>query len=190
MNIKKNDSVWRRHFWQIKKPFLTKKKKVTLFLNASGFVTAEAMIDNENAWSSNQIRRLNTWEVSSLFQLGFSHKNGNHMGYIINNDIMLCCPACGYLSVLELINKHYSVKVSTIFLYILISEASKCHMHKFYRIKFFRLSSNFLTVPCIIKRLLNLYCEIFGTCSYGGDTLASSCVLCHMNLCRIFHNIN
>ena len=101
------------------------------------------------------------------------------MGYIINNDIILCCPACGYLSVLELINKHYSVKVSIIFLYILILEASKGHMHKFYRIKLFRLSSNFLTVPRIIKRLLNLYCEIFGTCSYGEDTLASSCILCH-----------
>ena len=42
----------------------------------------------------------------------------------------------------------------------------------------------------IIKRLLNLYCEIFGTRSYGGDALASSCVLRHMNSCRIFHNIN
>ena len=40
------------------------------------------------------------------------------------------------------------------------------------------------------KRLLNQYCEIFGTRSFGGDALASSCVLCHMNSCRIFHNIN
>ena len=42
----------------------------------------------------------------------------------------------------------------------------------------------------IIKRLLNVYCEIFGTSSYGGDALASSCVLRHMNSCRIFHNIH
>ena len=41
----------------------------------------------------------------------------------------------------------------------------------------------------IIKRLLNEYCEIFGTRSYGGDALASSCVLCDMNSCRMFHNI-
>ena len=34
----------------------------------------------------------------------------------------------------------------------------------------------------IIIRLLNVYCEIFGT-------QASSCVLRHMNSCRIFHNI-
>ena len=42
----------------------------------------------------------------------------------------------------------------------------------------------------IIKRLLNVYCEIFGTRSYGGDALASSCVLRHMNSCQIFHNIH
>ena len=42
----------------------------------------------------------------------------------------------------------------------------------------------------IIKRLLNVYCEIFGTRSYGEDALASSCVLGHMNLCRIFHTIH
>ena len=41
-----------------------------------------------------------------------------------------------------------------------------------------------------IYRLLNVYCEIFGTRSYGGDALASSCVLRHMNSCRIFHNIH
>ena len=40
----------------------------------------------------------------------------------------------------------------------------------------------------IMKRLLNVYCEIFGTRSYGGDALASSCVLRHMNSCRILHN--
>ena len=42
----------------------------------------------------------------------------------------------------------------------------------------------------IIKRLLNVYCEIFGTRSYGGDALASSCLLRHMDSCRIFHNIH
>ena len=42
----------------------------------------------------------------------------------------------------------------------------------------------------IIKRLLNVYCEIFGTRSYGGEALANSCVLRHMNSCRIFHNIH
>ena len=42
----------------------------------------------------------------------------------------------------------------------------------------------------IIKRLLTVYCEIFGTRSYGGDALASSCVLRRMNWCRIFHNIH
>ena len=29
----------------------------------------------------------------------------------------------------------------------------------------------------IIKRLLNVYRKIFGTRSYGGDALASSCIL-------------
>ena len=42
----------------------------------------------------------------------------------------------------------------------------------------------------IKKKLLNVYCEIFGTRSYGGDALASSCVLRHMNSCRIFDNIH
>ena len=42
----------------------------------------------------------------------------------------------------------------------------------------------------MIKRLLNIYCEIFGTRSYGGDARASSYVLRHMKLCRIFPNIN
>ena len=41
-----------------------------------------------------------------------------------------------------------------------------------------------------IKRLLNVYCEIFGTRSYGVYALASSCGLRHMNSCRIFHNIH
>ena len=60
--------------------------------------------DDENAWSTNQNRHLNIWEVSSIFQWGFSHKTGNHMGYTINKDYILDCPACGYLNVLELIN--------------------------------------------------------------------------------------
>ena len=41
-----------------------------------------------------------------------------------------------------------------------------------------------------MKGLMNLYCEVFGTRSYGGDALASSCVLRHMNSSQIFHNIN
>ena len=41
-----------------------------------------------------------------------------------------------------------------------------------------------------MKRLLNLYCEMFETCSYGGNALTSLCVLRHMNLCRLFPNIN
>ena len=44
--------------------------------------------DHENAWSSNQNRRLNILEVPSTFQWGFSHKNENHMGYIIDNDVI------------------------------------------------------------------------------------------------------
>ena len=40
----------------------------------------------------------------------------------------------------------------------------------------------------IIKRLLNVSCEIFCTRSYSGEAFASSCVLRHMNSCRIFHN--
>ena len=54
------------------------------------------------------------------------------------------------LSVLELINKHYSVKVLTIFLYIFISETSKCHMCKFYRIK-----SNSLQAIQIVHELFD-----------------------------------
>ena len=41
----------------------------------------------------------------------------------------------------------------------------------------------------IIKRLLTVYRKIFGTRSYGGDALASSCILRHMNSCRIFYDI-
>ena len=37
---------------------------------------------------------------------------------------------------------------------------------------------------------MNAYCEISGTRSYGGEALASSCVLRHMNSCRIFHYIH
>ena len=35
----------------------------------------------------------------------------------------------------------------------------------------------------IIKRLLTVYRKLFGTCSYGGDALASSCILRHTNSC-------
>ena len=41
----------------------------------------------------------------------------------------------------------------------------------------------------IIKRILTVYSKIFGTHSYGGDALASSCILHHMDLCRIFYDI-
>ena len=40
-----------------------------------------------------------------------------------------------------------------------------------------------------IKRLLAVYRKIFGTRLYGGDALASSCILRHMNSCRIFYDI-
>ena len=41
----------------------------------------------------------------------------------------------------------------------------------------------------MIKRLLTVYRNIFGTCSYGGDAIASSTILRHMNSCRIFYDI-
>ena len=41
----------------------------------------------------------------------------------------------------------------------------------------------------IIKGLLTVYRKIFGTRSYGGDALASSCILRHMNSCQIFYDI-
>ena len=41
----------------------------------------------------------------------------------------------------------------------------------------------------IIKSLLTVYRKIFGTRSYGGHALASSCILRHMNSCRIFYDI-
>ena len=41
-----------------------------------------------------------------------------------------------------------------------------------------------------IHRLLNLYCEIFGTSSYGERRTSLRVRLRHMNECRIFHNIN
>ena len=44
--------------------------------------------DPEKAWSYNQNSHLNAWEVSSNFQWGFSHKHGNQMGYIVNNDVI------------------------------------------------------------------------------------------------------
>ena len=41
----------------------------------------------------------------------------------------------------------------------------------------------------IIKKLVTVYRKIFGTRSYGGDALASSYILRHMNSCRIFYDI-
>ena len=43
----------------------------------------------------------------------------------------------------------------------------------------------------IIKRLLNLYCEIFGTCtsSYGEKRTSLRVRLRHMSECRIFHKL-
>ena len=38
-------------------------------------------------------------------------------------------------------------------------------------------------------RLLNVYCEIFGTSSYGEGRTSLRVRLRHMNECRIFHNI-
>ena len=73
-----NDSVWRRHFWQRK----------TFHIVAERFQFCYCWSnDHENAWSYNQNRRLNTLEVSTNFQWGFSHKQGNYVGYIINNDV-------------------------------------------------------------------------------------------------------
>ena len=69
---------------------------------------------------------LKAWEVSSNFQRGFCRKHGHHMGYIINNDVIFWdCPACGYLSVLEVIKNIIQLNVLTIFLYKFIEEASK-----------------------------------------------------------------
>ena len=39
-------------------------------------------------------------------------------------------------------------------------------------------------------RLLNVYCEIFGTSSYGEGRTSLRVRLRYMNECRIFHNIN
>ena len=39
-------------------------------------------------------------------------------------------------------------------------------------------------------RLLNVYCEIFGTSSYGEGRTSLRVRLRHMNECRIFHNIH
>ena len=41
----------------------------------------------------------------------------------------------------------------------------------------------------LIKGLLTVFRKIFDTRSYGGDALASSCILRHMNSCRIFYDI-
>ena len=64
-----------------------KETSTTSFPNASSLVTAEAMILKKTC-SYKQNCRLNVWEVSSNFLWGFSHKHGNHMGYIINNDVI------------------------------------------------------------------------------------------------------
>ena len=39
-------------------------------------------------------------------------------------------------------------------------------------------------------RLLNLYCKIFSTSSYGEARTSLQVCLRHMKECRIFHNIN
>ena len=41
-----------------------------------------------------------------------------------------------------------------------------------------------------IYRLLNLYCDIFGTSSYREGRTSLRLHLRHMNECRTFHNIN
>ena len=38
--------------------------------------------------------------------------------------------------------------------------------------------------------LLNVYCEIFGTSSYGEGRTSLRVRLRHMNVCQIFHNIH
>ena len=41
-----------------------------------------------------------------------------------------------------------------------------------------------------LYRLLDIYCKIFGTSSYGEGRMSLPVRLRHMNQCRIFHNIH
>ena len=58
------------------------------------------------------------------------------------------------------------------------------------RQSFFSLMKSLVSNLCSIYRLLNLYCEIFGTSSYGEGRTSLQVRLRHMNECQIFHNIN
>ena len=60
------------------------------------------------------------------------------------------CPACGNLNVLELVFYIIQLNVLIVFLYKLISEASKCHMCKFYR-----MASNSLQAIQIVHELFD-----------------------------------
>ena len=73
------------------------------------------------------------------------------MGYIINNDVIFwTVPHVAILSVLELIKNIIQLNVLSTFLYKIISEASKCHMCKFYRI-----ASNSLQAIQIVHELFD-----------------------------------
>ena len=49
---------------------------------------------------------------------------------------------------------------------------------------------NMHLTPYNIYRLLNVYCELFDTSSYGKGRTSLRVRLCHMNECRICHNIH
>ena len=56
------------------------------------------------------------------------------MGYIINNDVLFWTVPRVAIKCIRAYKNIIQLYVLTIFLYIFISEASKCHMCKFYRI--------------------------------------------------------
>ena len=56
--------------------------------------------------------------------------------------------------------------------------------------QYFTLCKQPLICSPNIYRLLNVYCEIFGTRSYGKGRTSLRVRVRHMNECRIFHNIH
>ena len=106
--------------------------------------------DPEKAWSYTQNSYLNSWQVSSNFHSGFSRKHGTHMRtllimalYFGLSRMWLSKCTWAYKNIIQL-------NVLTIFLYKFISEASKCHMCKFYQI-----ASNSLQAIQIVHKLFD-----------------------------------
>ena len=101
-------------------------------------------------------------------------------------------PTSLYHKLIPLYNRHHK-KCTTLNrcgkIYVLIIYLEKLSI-QFALLKTLSNCKSLLRVQrYFMKGSLTVYRKIFDTRSYGGDALASSCILRHMNSCRIFYYI-